>query len=318
MKKSLEKESFQVSVAGGQQLHVLRLFANASALGLPVLMLHGEHEAGSVFYNEQGEGAAAWLAYRGYDVYVPDMRGKGKSWPLIGPNSEYGFHELITQDLPAVIKAISRRSDGLPQFWFGHGLGGVWLMSYLARFGQQHVDVVGNVQFSSRRRITSDHWKKRLLVDRYWAGLGSGVTKFKGFLPAKKLGLGEENETCQSFNDSVSWADGPWIDPVDQFDYGHEAGAMILPAGMYFSTEGDRSFAVAEDVRAFVKELAPHDARIVVLGDVQIEGQSAPHRYHQASLLTDRYAYHDLFPGVFEWMSEKENQLELVVDGSLV
>ena len=39
---------------------------------------------------------------------VPDLRGKGKSWPAINQNSDFGFHEIVTEDIPALAATVKR------------------------------------------------------------------------------------------------------------------------------------------------------------------------------------------------------------------
>ena len=56
-----------------------------------------------IFYTEKGKGLGCYLAEQGFDVYVLDLRGRGKSTPLINAESDYGQHEAITHDIPLLI-----------------------------------------------------------------------------------------------------------------------------------------------------------------------------------------------------------------------
>ena len=63
--------------------------ASTEPKGIPVLMIHGIVEDGRIFYHNSGKGLGSFLAKHGYDVYVADLRGIGKSTPKIHRNSEH-------------------------------------------------------------------------------------------------------------------------------------------------------------------------------------------------------------------------------------
>jgi len=71
-----------------EELFIKRFYANAN--GAPVLMIHGSVENGKIFYSSSGKGFAPYLAKKGYDVFVVDLRGRGQSKPLVNKYSEYG------------------------------------------------------------------------------------------------------------------------------------------------------------------------------------------------------------------------------------
>ncbi len=85
----LHSESIYIDMPGGYQLHmkrfVLELFRK-----LPLqdsscpcaFLLHGAIENGRIFYSNESDtenlkGLGPYMARRGYDVYVADLRGKG-------------------------------------------------------------------------------------------------------------------------------------------------------------------------------------------------------------------------------------------------
>ena len=104
-----------VPVTGKVQLHLRRLWTGDKGAGQPVLMFHGAAEDGHIFYSHSGLGLACFLARNGCEVFVPDMRGKGKSWPAINQNSDFGFHEIVTEDIPALAATVKRLGGGREQ-----------------------------------------------------------------------------------------------------------------------------------------------------------------------------------------------------------
>ena len=71
----------------GQQLHLRHIWTKPG--GVPIFMLHGLIENGLIFYTEKGKGLACYLAEQGFDVYVADLRGRGKSTPMIDHRSSF-------------------------------------------------------------------------------------------------------------------------------------------------------------------------------------------------------------------------------------
>ena len=83
MKKQLKYESITVPLPSTDQAHLTRFYRDKRNLGTPVFMLHSTLQDSSTFFSDKGTGLACYLARQGYDVFVGDMRGKGKSWPQV-------------------------------------------------------------------------------------------------------------------------------------------------------------------------------------------------------------------------------------------
>lgn len=89
----------------------LKRFQSAQCKGV-VFMVHGSVENGRVFYSLSRKGIAPFLAAHGFDVFVVDLRGKGKSFPAIDKNAKYGQYEAITEDIPLCIDFIKNNRSG--------------------------------------------------------------------------------------------------------------------------------------------------------------------------------------------------------------
>lgn len=296
----LKQETIMVSVKGGDQLHMKRLYVDQHQhSGLPVFMLPGMAEDGRIFYSSGTSGIANYLALHGYDVFIADHRGKGKSWPSIGERSEFGFHEVVNQDIPALIKALHKKNPHPQQIWVAHGWGGVLLSAYWARYGAVNADVSRMVHFASRRQLTVENWHKRILIDFLWHKVGGQAVGFNGYLPARGLRFGTMNESARSWRDSLNWSENSaWLDTVDEFDYGAAARARHFPPSLYFASALDRAFAHPDDCRKFIQELGPHNGRFVVLSK---EGGNL-HDYGHVDMLLNPDANQDHFPLVLEWL----------------
>ena len=93
----MQQESIYIT-EGDEQLHLRHIWQRKG--GVPIFMLHGLIENGFIFYTEKGKGLACYLAEQGFDVYVADLRGRGKSKPAINADSAFGQFEAITRDIP--------------------------------------------------------------------------------------------------------------------------------------------------------------------------------------------------------------------------
>jgi pimeloyl-ACP methyl ester carboxylesterase len=109
------------------QLHLRYIPAQTSHKRLtPILMLHGAMSNGRVFYSDSGRGLGCFMAQQGFDVYVLDTAGRGKSTPLIDKQYELGQGEVIREQLPLVQSFILKRHPMTSKVhWSAHSWGGV-------------------------------------------------------------------------------------------------------------------------------------------------------------------------------------------------
>jgi len=297
----VKQESLMVPVTGKVQLHLRRLWTGDKGAGQPVLMFHGAAEDGHIFYSHSGLGLACFLARNGCEVFVPDMRGKGRSWPAINQNSDFGFHEIVTEDIPALAATVKRLGGGREQTWITHSLGGPLVAAALARLGPEPLGVRQLAHCAARRQIRTTGFRRRLMVDLLWNRIGRLAVSFEGYLPATALGLGTARESRRCFHDGINWSTREqWIDSEDGFDYGATLARGRWLRSLYFASATDRAFGSPDDVRDFMHELGRHDGRMLVLGR---EGGSL-RDYSHTGMLTHPEAEQDHFPQLLDWMRE--------------
>ncbi|MGI9293648.1 MAG: alpha/beta fold hydrolase, partial [Pseudomonadales bacterium] len=297
----MEAESILVTVAGGPQLHLKRICENKRNPGTPVLMLHGLVEDGRIFYSQQGKGLAYYLAQFGFDVFVADLRGKGKSWPLAGPKMRAGLHESINEDMPALIKAIVKKRGPQPQIWVSHGWGGVISSAYYARYGEELCPVQNMIYFGTRRYVLPGGLRKKLVLHTLWRRALKLCVGISGYLPARSLHLGTMNESARFYHDSVKWMFNPeWQDTDGEFDYAAAARSRAMPPSLYFASTRDAIFGCPKDVRQFISEFGEHNGRLIVLSRTE----SNQHDYGHVAMLADPDAEQDHFPELLTWLKQ--------------
>ena len=104
-----------------------------------------------------------------------------------------------------------------------------------------------------------------------------------------------------NYRDYLQWSsDSDWNDTEDGFCYGEAIRQQQLPPSFYFAAHGDKAYGHPDDVRQFVKELGPHDGRLMVLsrhgGNLQ--------DYSHLDMLRHRDCEQDHFPLLLDWLQE--------------
>lgn len=283
--------------SGQQQLHLMRFCG--STTGPPVLLVHGSVENGHIFYSESGKGLAPWLASKGFDVFVADLRGRGKSKPDIRAGADWGLREIMEEDFPAMLQEIVKLRGPVAQHWMAHSWGGVLQLAFLARW-QSPVPVASLTFFGSKRRIGIWSPAKMLMIDAAWAGLGELLTRVYGYLPGKKWGFGSDDESARSYRETRHWvAEESWRDPRDGFDYAAALKKQALPPALYITGASDKVLGNFIDVHRLMLETGTDQPnKLVVAG----KATGYQHDYGHVDLLTHKDAPDDVFPIVEEWL----------------
>ena len=103
--------------AGDSATLSLRIY-EADAPRAVVKCIHGMEE-----YQDRYEEFASFLQDNGYTVVTADLRGHGRTAPLLSHIADRDGHRLLLEDEKAILDEISRRWPGLPVILFGHSMG---------------------------------------------------------------------------------------------------------------------------------------------------------------------------------------------------
>jgi predicted alpha/beta hydrolase len=95
-------ESIFIPFAEGELLHVKRFYVDANAPAL--LLIPGSIENGHIFYSKSGKGFAPWMAERGFDVFVADLRGRGTKHAQNQPGIEIWTSEALKRGIPRLFR----------------------------------------------------------------------------------------------------------------------------------------------------------------------------------------------------------------------
>lgn len=296
--EEVKQESIFISINETESLHLKRIFKNLN--GEPVFMLHGSIENGKIFYSESNKGFAPFLAQNGFDVFIADMRGRGKSTPPVSRGSKYGQVDIIKTDISAFIEKIKELKGDLPIHWVSHSWGGVLMLSHLGRFNP---NVKSIIHFAVKRRITVrniDYWK---LIFLQWGLIGKLLIWMKGYLPAKDFKFGSDNEPKNHLKQINHWIPprSKWIDNIDDFNYGNALRNKKLPPQLFIAGLADTVLGNPIDVKLLANEIGEHQNTDLMLLSKE---NGNFHDYGHNNMLSHKDAPKDHFLEILEWMNK--------------
>jgi predicted alpha/beta hydrolase len=283
----------------GEKLYLKRFCGSDN--GPVVFLLHGSVENGKIFYSKSGKGLAPWLAARGYDVFVCDMRGKGRSTPPTGRGASYGLMDAIKREVPAFLNYIDSLRPGAETHWMAHSWGGVILLSFLARYPDRKPDSM--VFFGTKRQIKIRSLKKFLSVDIMYTYAAAIVKRLYGYLPARSLKFGSDNESNMLHSETRRWVQGPWVGFDDGYDYAQAIRQLKLPPVLHIAAINDEYLGHPDDVERLIAEVGDHPHKYVLLS----RDTGHLHDYDHINMLTHPEASDDHFPLVHSWLQEGRN-----------
>ncbi|KTF16679.1 alpha/beta fold hydrolase [Pseudoalteromonas sp. H105] len=296
---SVTQESIYIQLDEQQTLHLRRIY-NATKSGPSVLFVHGAVENGKIFYTHSNKGLAPFLAEHGYVCYVADLRGRGESRPAISPRAQYGQTEAITEDIPAYIAKIKELEGAPPSYWVAHSWGGVLMNSVFARYPNYINEVKACAYFGTKRSLYNHHPKKYFQGNVIWYFLAPILAKKYGYLPAKKLRWGSDDETQKSHYQSMQWAKRrPWVDSDDGFDYAKVVRQMQLPPTLHIAGVKDKALAQPIDIQKFMDESGKGKQSLQIYG----RRHGHKHDYDHINMLTHPNAKHDQFTDLLSWFA---------------
>jgi predicted alpha/beta hydrolase len=129
---------------------------------------------------------ASALASHGLGVALHEWRGIGSSSVRAGRHDDWGYRELLTQDLPALLEACRRQHPRARLVLGGHSLGGQLACLFA---GLQPEDVQGLVLVGSG----TPYWRGFRpwgLPLRVMFSLIPWAARLRGHFPGRKLGFG--------------------------------------------------------------------------------------------------------------------------------
>ena len=164
----------------------------------PIILLHGSFSNRRFWYSPKGIGLGAYLARRGFDVWIPEMRGHG----LSKRNHDYVRNRVADYaryDLPAVGAFVCEQSGQIPH-WIGHSLGATTLAAAL---GGRHLDASGVASVALFGcQVSRTHWPLKIPPVE-WSG--RFILKRLAHLSGPRFKRGPEDEPAGVMIEAMRW-----------------------------------------------------------------------------------------------------------------
>ncbi len=93
---------------------------------------------------------ARFLARRGFETWVLELRGRGNSEAILGGgNREWIFDDFVRFDLPTAISYVRGRCADRRPVWIGHSMGGMAMYAALGQYRRLEQSVAGLVTLAA-------------------------------------------------------------------------------------------------------------------------------------------------------------------------
>ncbi len=140
----------------GWNLALYRYRAQGEAKPFPIVCGHGMAGTHLIYDLHPDYSLARYLAARGFDTWLVDLRGRGESWPDSGParSLQWSFDDFAEIDVPTAVSRVCQLSGAEQVFWLGMEMSGqaLYAASVLGLAGK----VRGGVTFGSPALTSND------------------------------------------------------------------------------------------------------------------------------------------------------------------
>jgi predicted alpha/beta hydrolase len=200
------------------------------------------------------------LAKAGFEVFVADFRGHGRSQPPTAKQSDWSFDDLVELDLPAIVTACASAASCSTSdlVLLGHSLGG--LVSTAA---------LGTGRIPSPRLLvlaSTSVWlpgPKGPFARRAVMGVYRAAAQLLGYAPIRRLRVGTADEAATYVRQLTGWAQSARWTSLRGVDYTASAETITTPV-LPFCGAGDW-MCTPRDAAAFLGHL-PCTAELRVVG----------------------------------------------------
>lgn len=128
------------------------------------------------------------IAQKGLNVVITELRGIGTSSYRASRQNNFGYHEMITYDWPAIVEAVKTRFPQSQIYFLGHSLGGQ--ISALYQSVNPDADIKGLVTVACCS-VYFQGWKfPQNMVILFLTQLARWLSFAWGYFPGKQIGFG--------------------------------------------------------------------------------------------------------------------------------
>ena len=153
--------------------------------------------------------------------------------------------------------------------------------------------------FGTKRKITAKNVEVWFKISLMWRLVSPLIARRVGFLPAKKIGFGSDDETIKSHLQGMHWTKSKdWIDSDDGFDYQHACANIQWPPTWFMAATNDKALGHPKDVKLFMTEANHQQAKYTLLA----KSEGFAEDYDHISMLTGASAVDGHFVLIGRWL----------------
>lgn len=212
------------------------------------------------------------LARAGQAAVVAELRGQGKSNLRAGRRVDWGYHEAVVFDLPAMLEATRATFPGHPVYLLGHSLGGHLGALFLALRPDAAAGLVLVASGTTWHRNWPVPRRYTLLLQMQLGGL---IARTLGYFPGRRLGFADR----QARREMLDWAalgrHGRFRPRGPDLDY-EAALARVRCSVFSYTFEGD-TYTPRAAADHLVDKLAGAAVRRVHLGPADVPAACLHH-----------------------------------------
>ncbi len=286
-----DEPALTVRAGDGVELALYR--SNGGGGGLPLLLLHGTFSNRTFFFGNGERGLGRYLAARGFDVWVGELRGHGRSGDA-GRRHRWHFEDWIRYDAPAFVAAVCQTTGRPRLVWVGHSAGGV--IGYaLAGLGHATSGAIAGLATAGAPAPVGLG-----LLQYPMAAAGLALTWLLGRFPARLLGIGPEDEHPGIFSQWMRWnLQGRWQGD-DGTDYYGNTRRVNVPV-LALAGGGDWLIAPPDLCSALAEATSGADRTVVTCG--RAEGFREDYNHHR--LIASTPASEEIWPLIGDWIAAR-------------
>ena len=147
--------------ADGCKLSVLHFKPAMKRYGFPLVLCHGFTSTEYTYDIGERRSLAAYLAERGFDVFVVNLRGRGEGYSIPEKLKKrgWGVSDYVRYDVPAIISGVLNKSGSDKLFWVGHSMGGILIFWHESLGGDERVAGIVAVSSPASFRAMDEYTK---------------------------------------------------------------------------------------------------------------------------------------------------------------
>jgi predicted alpha/beta hydrolase len=209
----------------------IAVFAEDPAPSAPVLICMPAMGVAAKFY----EPLALPIVQQGWRFVTADLRGNGLYALRVGRGVNFGYHEMITFDWPAVVDKVKTLFPDAPVYLLGHSLGGQLSALYLAA----SPEAASGLILVAAPSVHFKGWELPLSLG-VLAGTQAacGLASLIGYFPGRKIGFGGTEARGMICDWARQARTGRYQPSGSTLDYERLLKELEIPV-LAFSFEGD-------------------------------------------------------------------------------